>query len=69
MTDIGRVVYRKRMSLKQACILAGCEFEEGMTIPGYSECSSCSVWHLETELIPDLDGLPICRICDGWYGH
>lgn len=66
---LGKILYRKRMTLQEACIIAGVEFEPGMTVEGYDQCHSCSQWFLEKELHPDMDGIPICKTCEGWYGY
>lgn len=68
-STLGKYVYRKRISLRDACVQLGIEFVPGMEVEGYTECSHCSVWHLDKELHPDNEGMPICKTCEGWYGN
>lgn len=68
MNSLAKVLYRKRINLKDACVEAGVEFTPGMVVEGYEECSHCGVWHLEKELHEDEGGMPICKTCEGWYG-
>ena len=41
---------------------------EEVDINEIEECSSCSIWHLKKNLIEDLDGNPICPVCEKYYG-
>ncbi len=66
--ELSKYLYRRKISLREACMLAGIEFNDEVDTGKYTECHSCSVWHLESELKPDLDGVPICGLCESWYG-
>jgi hypothetical protein len=66
---LSKYLYRKKITLQEACVDVGVEFVPGMQVEGLEECSHCSVWHKENELHPDSEGMPICRTCEGWYGN
>lgn len=37
-------------------------------LPAIEQCANCSIWYYSKELINDLDGNPICHICERFYG-
>lgn len=41
---------------------------EEIDISQIEECSSCSIWYYKKNLITDLDGNPICKLCERFYG-
>ena len=67
MNELEKVLYRSRKTVPEGCFEAGIKFESAV-ISNIQECSSCNVWLKPSMLIPDLDGYPICKSCQGWYG-
>jgi hypothetical protein len=67
MNELEKSLYRKKKSLLEACQEFGIPVEEA-DIPSIETCSNCSIWFRSTELIPDLDGNPICKVCNRFYG-
>lgn len=67
MNQIEEQLYRKKRTLLEVCHEFGIQPED-VDIPTLETCSNCSIWFKNTELIPDLDGNPICKTCQRFYG-
>lgn len=67
MNQIEEQLYRKKRTLLEVCEEFGISPEDA-DISILETCSSCSIWFKTTELIPDLDGNPICKTCQRFYG-
>jgi formylmethanofuran dehydrogenase subunit E len=67
MNELETVLYRKKASLLEVCRELGIPIEEA-DIPNLETCSNCSIWFRSTDLIQDLDGNPICKVCNRFYG-
>lgn len=67
MTEFESAIYRKKITLLEACQQFGIPVED-CDIPNLETCSNCSIWFKSVELIPDLDGNPICKVCNRFYG-
>ena len=68
MNELEKVLYRTRKTLQEGCDEIDLQFENAV-IAAIQECSSCSIWRKPEHLVPDLDGYPICKTCQGWYGN
>lgn len=66
MTPFENRLYRHKVTLREVCEEFGIEIEDA--VYNLETCSHCSIWFKPQELIPDLDGNPICRICNRFYG-
>lgn len=67
MNKIEEALYRKKRTLLEVCEEFGIPVEDAL-IDEVETCSNCSIWFKSTELIPDLDGNPICKVCNRFYG-
>lgn len=67
MNELEGYLYRKKMTLLEACEYFEIPVEEA-DIENIETCSSCSIWYKPTELVLDLDGNPICKVCRRFYG-
>lgn len=67
MNSIEQALYRKKITLLEVCESFGIPIEDA-EIPHLETCSNCSIWFKSVELIPDLDGNPICKVCKRFYG-
>lgn len=67
MNEIESALYRKKRTLLEVCQEFGIHIEDA-DISSLETCSNCSIWFKPIELIPDLDGNPICKICRRFYG-
>lgn len=67
MNELEKHLYRKKMTLLEACEDFGIPVEDAQ-IDGVETCSSCSIWFKPGELVSDLDGNPICKVCRRFYG-
>lgn len=62
------MLYRTNQSIKTACEDLEIEYQSEMT-DGIEQCSHCSIWYYDHELIEDLDGNILCKFCEQWYGR
>lgn len=60
-------LYRKKINIIEACKEFGIPLEDA-PISEVETCSSCSIWFKSVELVSDLDGNPICKVCKRFYG-
>ena len=60
-------LYKTRKTLLEVCQELGLDIDSAEYYP-LDQCSNCSIWFKFTELEPDLDGNPICKVCDKLYG-
>jgi hypothetical protein len=67
MTEIESALYRKKRTLLEVCQEFGIDVDDA-DISNLETCSSCSIWYKSAELISDLDGNPICKVCNRFYG-
>ena len=67
MNELESAIYRRKITLLEACTEFGITLEQA-DIPTVETCSNCSIWYKSAELIPDLDGNPICKVCNRFYG-
>jgi hypothetical protein len=67
MNRLERHLYKTRKTFRAACHEIGEDIEYACT-PELETCTSCDIWLKSDELIPDLDGLPICKDCLSHYG-
>lgn len=67
MNELEKTLYRKKRSLRDVCLEFGIDVEDA-DISNLESCSNCSIWHKPNELVLDLDGNPICKICSRFYG-
>lgn len=67
MNELEQSIYRKKVTLLEACEEFGIPVEEA-DIPNLETCSNCSIWFKSVELILDLDSNPICKVCKRFYG-
>lgn len=67
MNELESTIYRKKITLLEACEQFGIPIDEA-EIPNLETCSNCSIWFKSAELILDLDGNPICKVCNRFYG-
>lgn len=67
MNELEHHLYRKKMTLLEACEYFGISIDYA-EIPNLETCSNCSIWFKSSELIADLDGNPICKVCKRFYG-
>ena len=66
MNALENRLYRRKVSLHEACEEFGIPVEDAQF--DLETCSHCSIWFKPGELIPDLDGNPICKVCNRFYG-
>lgn len=67
MNPIDKALYKSRKNALEALA----ELSDNNVSLGdisLEQCNSCSVWLKPNQLIPDLDGLPICKDCLNHYG-
>lgn len=67
MNSLERVLYKTRKTIRQACKEAGIDFEEA-EVNSLLECSHCNWWGKPSDLVPDLDDNPICKVCLRYEG-
>lgn len=67
--EVGKYLYRQRISLREACSEAGVDYNEDMDTYPYRECDHCLYWLLRKELHKDRGGMLICKVCEEWYGN
>jgi len=67
MNELESALYRKKRTLYEVCQEFGIDVDDA-EIPTLETCSNCSIWFKSVELILDLDGNPICKICRRFYG-
>jgi hypothetical protein len=66
---LGKYLYRKRMTVQEACKDLGIDFEEEM-LGDLEQCTSCSVWWHTHELLEDPeDGTNLCKYCESYYSE
>jgi hypothetical protein len=72
MNELDRALYKTRKTLLDVCRDLGLEYvldsRESQTGLTLDQCNSCGIWLRPAQLIPDQDGLPICRDCLNTYG-
>lgn len=66
---LGKVLYKRRISLREACEEVGATFSEDIDVYPYRECDHCLFWHKRSELHKDRGGMLICNVCEEWYGN
>lgn len=67
MTPLDKVLYKTRKSVLEA----EAELSDNNVYSAdisLEQCNSCGIWLKTTQLKPDLDGLPICKDCENFYG-
>lgn len=67
MNKLEESLYRKKRTLLEVCEEFGIDVEDAEVLE-LETCSNCSIWYKMSELIPDLDGNPICKVCNRFYG-
>lgn len=67
MNSFENTIYRRKISLLEACKEYGIELED-VPLETLETCSNCSIWFKSIELVSDLDNNPICKVCRRFYG-
>lgn len=67
MNDFENFIYRRKTTLLEACKEYGIDLDSA-PLDTLETCSSCSIWFKSVELVVDLDGNPICKVCRRFYG-
>ena len=65
MTPLDKVLYKTHKSVLEAQTELG---DNNVSLITLSQCNSCGIWLKDSQLKPDLDGLPICKTCEDFYG-
>lgn len=71
MSILTDVLYRTNQSIANALLeldIHPTEIELEELLEDLAQCSHCNIHYWDYELIPDLDGLPICKFCSSYYG-